>query len=211
MASTSIVAFWAVALMLIVVPGPDWAFTISAVLRTRTVLPAVAGLVAGYAAMTVVVAAGVGALAARSPVALSALTFVGGAYLVWQGVRTIAGPASFLDPTEHEMALPATADSHWGTVARGVGVSGLNPKALLLFLALLPQFTQPEGPWPLAAQIALLGLIFTATCGVFYLVLGTFARTTLHARPVAARLVSRVSGTAMIVIGVLLVLEHLLA
>ena len=66
MAIGSIFAFWAVALLLIVVPGADWAFTISAGLRGRSVVPAVGGLVIGYSAITLVVAAGVGAWS-RSP------------------------------------------------------------------------------------------------------------------------------------------------
>jgi threonine/homoserine/homoserine lactone efflux protein len=57
-------AFWLVALLLIVTPGADWAFTLSAAMRGNAVVPAVAGLVAGYAVMTMVVAA---VSAARSP------------------------------------------------------------------------------------------------------------------------------------------------
>ena len=57
-----------------------------------------------------------------------------------------------------------------------MGVSGLNPKGLLLYLALLPQFTSARWDWPLAAQLGLLGLIFMLTCAVFYLCLGSFAR-----------------------------------
>jgi threonine/homoserine/homoserine lactone efflux protein len=94
-------------------------------------------------------------------------------------------------------------------VLRGIGVSGLNPKALLLFLALLPQFTV-HGGWPLAAQIALLGGIFTLTCAAFYTLLGTFAQTILHARPATARAVSRLAGAAMLAIGLLLVIERLI-
>jgi threonine/homoserine/homoserine lactone efflux protein len=50
----------------------------------------------------------------------------------------------------------------------GAGVSGLNPKALLLFLALLRQFITRSPAWPLAAQIVLLGLVHTANCAVIY-------------------------------------------
>jgi threonine/homoserine/homoserine lactone efflux protein len=50
----------------------------------------------------------------------------------------------------------------------GPGVSGLNPKALLLFLALLRQFITRSPAWPLAAQIVLLGLVHTANCAVIY-------------------------------------------
>jgi threonine/homoserine/homoserine lactone efflux protein len=90
----SIVAFWGVALLLIIVPGADWAFTISAGLRGRSVVPAVGGLVLGYAGMTVVVAAGVGAVVAHNPDALTALTVLGGGYLMWHGVRTVISPTS---------------------------------------------------------------------------------------------------------------------
>ena len=67
MAASSVAAFWAVAVLLIIVPGPDWAFTIGAGLRGGSVLAAVGGLAIGYAAITSVVAAGVGALVARTP------------------------------------------------------------------------------------------------------------------------------------------------
>jgi threonine/homoserine/homoserine lactone efflux protein len=206
----AVLAFWLVSLLLIVVPGADWAFTISAGLRARSVLPAVAGLVIGYAAITAVVAAGVGALVASSPNALTGLTLVGGAYLIWHGARTVAhptAPATPIGPAPVTSQRPVSA--RWNVLVRGVGVSGLNPKGLLIFLALLPQFTDPHRSWPVAGQIGLLGLTFMATCAVFYLCLGLFARSVLHARPSAARTVSRLSGAAMIVIGLLLIVERL--
>ena len=97
--------------------------------------------------------------------------------------------------------------------ARGAGVSGLNPKALLLFAALLPQFITrgTASAWPFAAQIALLGLVHTANCGVVYTGVGTAARRVLRTRPAAATTVSRCSGAAMIVIAALLLAERLLA
>jgi len=85
-----------------------------------------------------------------------------------------------------------------------MGVSALNPKGLLVFLALLPQFTNPHGSWPLAGQLGLLGLVFVLSCGAFYLGLGSVARKILAARPAAARGVTRFSGAAMVVIGALL-------
>ena len=205
MAASSIAAFWAIAFLLVIVPGPDWAFTISAGLRGRSVLPAVGGIVLGYAAMTIVVAAGVGALVARTPAFLSALTVAGGLYLMWHGTTTVArppGPAT---------AAAAPARTGLGTLARGIGVSGLNPKGLLLFLALLPQFTSPRWSWPLSGQLGLLGLVFMFTCAVFYFCLGFFAWKILHARPVAARAVTRFSGAAMIIIGALLLIDRLIA
>lgn len=95
--------------------------------------------------------------------------------------------------------------------AKGVGVSGLNPKALLLFLALLPQFITRGTTWPSGAQIMLLGMVHTANCAVVYTSVGTAARRVLRTRPATAVAVSRCSGAAMIVIGVLLLAERQLA
>ncbi len=202
MAASSIVAFWAVTLLLIMVPGADWAFVLGASLRGRSVLPAVSGLVLGYAGITVVVAAGVGAIVGRSPALLAGLTVAGGGYLIWHGATTFARSA----------ALPATAATPPGSsravLVRGVGVSALNPKGLLVFLALLPQFTNPRWSWPLAAQLGLLGLVFVLSCGAFYLGLGSAARKIMAARPAAARAVTRFSGAAMVVIGALLLVWH---
>jgi len=201
MAVSSILGFWAVAFLLIAVPGPDWAFTIGASLRGHagrpTVLAAVGGLVLGYAMVTIVVAGGVGAMVAGTPAILTGLTVVGGGYLIWLGATTFARPATPAVPAA-PAAPPAT---NRAVLLKGVAVSGLNPKALLLFLALLPQFTDRHRSWPVAAQIAVLGLVFTLTCAVFYLGLGLLARTLLHSRPATARTVSRVAGAAMVVIG----------
>ena len=79
---------------------------------------------------------------------------------------------------------------------------------LLVFLALLPQFARPGGAWPMTAQLALLGGVFVTLCFAFYLSLGFGARRILTARPVAARIISRVSGVAMILVGLLLVAER---
>jgi threonine/homoserine/homoserine lactone efflux protein len=204
MAVSSIAAFWAVAMLLIIVPGADWAFIIGTVLGGRPVGPAVGGLTLGYAGMSVVVAAGVGAIVARTPASLTALTLAGGLYLVWLGAKTFTRPAA------HDVAAGAAARTGQSGLVRGIGVSGLNPKGLLVFLALLPQFTSPRGSWPLAVQLGILGLLFTVTCGVFYLCMGSAARKILHARPGAARAIARLSGAAMVVIGVLLLAERLI-
>jgi threonine/homoserine/homoserine lactone efflux protein len=204
MAASSIAAFWVVALLLIIVPGADWAFTISAGLRGHSILAAVSGLVLGYTAMTIVVAAGVGALLARSPAFLTGLTIAGGLYLMWHGARALASSSAPGTPAG------APASTNRATLVKGVGVSGLNPKGLLVFLALLPQFTNPHWSWPLPVQLGVLGLAFTLTCAVFYLCLGSSARKILHARPAAARAVTRFSGAAMIVIGALLLTERLI-
>jgi threonine/homoserine/homoserine lactone efflux protein len=159
----------------------------------------------GYAGITIVVVAGVGALVAGTPASLTALTLAGGLDLVWLGVRALLRPAG------HGAPGAAAARSDRATLLRGIGVSGLNPKGLLVFLAVLPQFATPRETWPLAVQLGILGVVFTLTCGVFYLSMGSAARRILDGRPALSCVIARGSGAAMIVIGLLLLAEHLLA
>jgi len=200
----AIAAFWGVAILFVVTPGADWAFAITAGLRNR-VAPAVAGLLLGHLTATAVVAAGVGTLVAELPVLLTVLTVVGAGYLVWLGVST------FVHPAVPHGAAGETERSAARWLARGFGVSGLNPKVFLLFLALLPQFVDARAAWAVPAQIVVLGLVHVASCAIVYTAVGIGARTVLGARPAAARIVSRVSGVLMVAIGLFLVVEQLVA
>ena len=189
-------AFWAVSILFVVTPGADWAYAISAGMRNRAV-PAVSGLLLGHLAATLVVAAGVGALVAGAPLALTVLTVLGSGYLLWLGFGMLAHPPV---PGAAGEEQDSGTWLRWAT--KGFGVSGLNPKVFLLFLALLPQFTDPEVAWSIPAQIMTLGLVHIISCGVVYLLVGFGSKAVLGARPRAARVVSRTSGAAMIAIAV---------
>jgi len=76
-------------------------------------------------------------------------------------------------------------------------------------VALLPQFTRAAAAWPLAAQILFLGAVPILNCAVVYSGVGVGARMALAARPALARAGSRLSGAAMIVIGLLLAVRQL--
>lgn len=199
-------AFWGVTLLLIVVPGPDWAFVLASGITDRTVVPAVGGLMVGYALLTAIVAAGVGAIVTERAVILTALTAIGAGYLVFVGTALLVKPSAIRSGTSAAPSAPWPA-----RLAKGVGVSALNPKGLLIFLAMLPQFARRNGSWPVALQLAVLGLIFVLTCGAFYTVLGTSARAILRTRPGISRIVSRASGAAMVVIGIALFIKRLVA
>jgi threonine/homoserine/homoserine lactone efflux protein len=204
MEMASMLGFAGVALTLIAVPGPDWAYILAAGLRDHVVLPAVGGLLIGYAMVTAVVAVGVGPLVAAVPGVLTALTVAGAAYLTWLGVGILRHPSEVWADDDGRRATPAP----WRFVARGIGVSSLNPKGLLLFLAILPQFVRPDAGWPVSAQLAVLGAIFVLICGAFYVPLGYGASHVLASRPAAARVVARIAGVAMIVVGLALVGER---
>ncbi|KEZ16868.1 LysE family translocator [Sphingobium sp. WW5] len=195
-------AFWAVSMLFVVTPGVDWAYTISAGMRERVLLPAIGGLLLGHLVATLIVAAGVGALIAGVPLAMAVLTVFGAAYLFWLGVGLLR------NPPVPQMAGEEDIQSATSWVLRGFCVSGLNPKVLLLFLALLPQFTERSAGWPISAQIAALGGTHVLNCGVVYLIVGYSSRAVLRARPQAAKIVGRVSGVIMIVLAIVLILER---
>ncbi|WP_016906723.1 LysE family translocator [Streptomyces xiaopingdaonensis] len=203
MDTTTLAAFLAVDLLLVFTPGADWAFAIAAGLRDRSVVPAVAGLLAGYVGYTLLAVAGLAVLVASSPALLTALTAAGAGYLVWLGWSVLRRPAVATASAETTGSSPAQV------LLQGMGISGLNPKALLLYLSLFPQFIDPGGGWPVAAQTGLLGIVHMTACAVVYLSVGVLARAVLRARPAAARAVTRVSGAMMIVIGGLLLAERL--
>ncbi|ANS65955.1 LysE family efflux protein [Streptomyces lincolnensis] len=204
MDSATLLSFLAVDLLLVCVPGADWAYAISAGLRGRSVASAVAGLVAGYALHTVLAVAGLAVLVARSPGLLTALTAAGAAYLVWLGWSVLRRPGT------PGAAGESLAESRARVFLRGATISGLNPKGLLLYLSVLPQFlVTGSGHLPVAAQTAALGLLHMACCAAVYLTVGVTARALLGARPAAARAVTRTSGAAMLGIGAFLLVQRL--
>ncbi|TAM70076.1 MAG: LysE family translocator [Microbacteriaceae bacterium] len=214
MSPALILAFWGMAFAMIVLPGPDWAFVLASGTRDRTVVPAVAGLAVGYLLLTVVVAAGVGVLVAQNPLLLTVLTFAGAGYLIYLGLGALIArrkppQAAAVTATASETsAASAVGLPWWNRMAKGIGVSGLNPKGVLVFVAVLPQFTSARGPWPIEMQLILLGLVFVGTGIAFYLALGWGTHALLQSRPAISRRVAAVSSVAMIVIGIALLVER---
>jgi threonine/homoserine/homoserine lactone efflux protein len=138
-------------------------------------MPAVAGMLSGHFLATLVVAAGVGSLAGH-PLALTLLTLAGCSYLLWLGGNLLLSPA-----------VPAAGQGAWGSRV-ALGVQGVlrerpEPKVFLLFLALLPQFTDPQSSWPVPLQILLLGLVHLASSLVIYSLVGYGAKAVLSTRP----------------------------
>lgn len=208
MDSGLLLSFVALDLLLVCVPGADWAYASAAGRRDRAVAWAVGGLVTGYALHTLLAAAGLAVLVAGSPGLLTVLTVVGAVYLVWLGWGVLRRPGT---PGAAEDG-PARADggSRTRDFLRGATISGLNPKGLLLYLSVLPQFLVTRGAHlPVPVQTVVLGLLHMACCAAVYLTVGLAARAVLGARPAAARAVTRTSGAAMLGIGAFLLVQRL--
>lgn len=220
MAITSIASFWVVSMLFVLTPGADWAYAISSGLRNRSVVPAISGMLSGHLAATIVVAAGLGLLLTGDPVILAVLTVIGALYIGWMGIGMLRAPgggaagdgtANFNGEASVESHAEVNRVSTGGQFARGMGVSLLNPKVILLLGALLPPFANPDAALPIPAQLMVLGSVHLVCTAVVYFAVGLLAAKFLGGRPAAAVLVTRLSGAVLTVIAVVLLVHELAA
>jgi len=197
-------AFLVVAAALACTPGVDWAYTIAAGLRQRSFVPAVAGLCGGYVLHTALLVAGLAAVLAGMPGVLGWITLAGAGYLLWLGVGTLRSwrKASFSAHTD------GGSGTQLRTFLQGMGTSGINPKGLLFYVALIPQFISADASLPVPVQSGLLGMTFVALVGVVYTAVALLSRKLLQSRPGAARAVTLASGIIMVALGAVLLGEQ---
>ncbi|GAC1492525.1 MAG: LysE family transporter [Pseudarthrobacter sp.] len=198
-------AFVLVAAALACTPGVDWAYSITAGLRQRSFVPAVAGLCGGYVLHTLLLVVGLAALLAGMPGLLGWLTVAGAGYLLWLGVSTLRSWRGASFSAADTAGKPA---NQLRTFLQGMGTSGINPKGLLFYVALVPQFVSPEATLPLPVQSGLLGLTFVVLAGAVYTCVALLARKLLKSRPGAARAVTLASGIIMVLLGAVLLAEQ---
>jgi threonine/homoserine/homoserine lactone efflux protein len=194
-------AFALAALALIVVPGPSVLFVIGRSLSLGRVggFLSVLGNALGMIPAIVAVSLGVGALVAQSLVVLMVVKMLGAAYLVYLGVQAVRHRHDHVSGPD----LPDARPSAVRLVAEGFVVGVTNPKTIVFFVAVLPQFVSYDaGAIPL--QLALLGSIFCAIAlacdSVWALTAGT-ARAWFARDPKRLSRMSAGGGAMMIGLG----------
>jgi threonine/homoserine/homoserine lactone efflux protein len=201
--------FWvfaAAALALAVVPGPAVMYIV-----TRSIdqgraagLASVAGVATGGLVHVVAAAAGISVILVRSATAFEAVKLAGAAYLVVIGVRKLLSPAEPLAETHEARRTLAR------TYRQGFVVNVLNPKTALFFLALLPQFIDPDRG-PAAVQSVLLGLTFVAIAAssdAAYALAASVVSGRLRGNTNVARLLHKTSGAVYVCLGALAAFGH---
>jgi threonine/homoserine/homoserine lactone efflux protein len=152
---SSLLLFVSGAAVLLMIPGPAVMYVVSrSVGHGRTAgLVSVMGIVVGTLFHVVAATLGLSALLASSALAFEFVKYLGAAYLVYLGIRTLRRDDSeLLGATNGERRL-------LHIFAQGVLVNLLNPKTALFFLAFLPQFVDPSLGHP-AVQVFQLGVLF---------------------------------------------------
>jgi threonine/homoserine/homoserine lactone efflux protein len=201
-----LLAFALISFALIIVPGPNVLFVISRSLmlgRAAGAVTAVGGQIGVYL-QVIAVAFGIGALVERSVAVFTAIKLAGAAYLVYLGVQAIRHRRSLPDAM-----APATDRKGIARILRdGIAVGASNPKAIVFFAAVLPQFVnRPAGHLPV--QMLLLGVVFVTIAALsdsgWAVAAGAF-RGWFTRSPRRLELVGGTGGLVMIGIGLTLAL-----
>jgi len=194
-------AFALLSFALIVIPGPNVLFVISRSLqlgRTAGVATALGGQIGVYAQVAAV-AFGIGALVERSVAVFTVIKLAGAAYLIYLGVQAVRHRRSLAEALDAVVVKKSTLR----ILRDGFLVGVTNPKVVVFFAAVLPQFVD-RGAGHVPLQMLLLGLVFigiaVASDGTWALVAGT-ARAWLGRSPRRLELIGGAGGLAMIGIG----------
>ena len=199
----TLLTFALAGIVLVVIPGPSVLFIVGRALAhgRRAALTSVAGNTTGVVLIVVAVALGIGAVAAASAAVFSVLKLAGAAYLIYLGVQTWRHRGD-LAVALGGGGVPPRRRVFW----QGVIVGATNPKVLVLFVALLPQFTDPDAGSP-GVQMLVLGLVFAVLAAVLDSVWGLAAgaaRDWFATSPGRLRRVGGTGGLMMIGLGVTL-------
>jgi threonine/homoserine/homoserine lactone efflux protein len=193
---STLLLFIGASLALLAIPGPAVIYVVMrSVDQGRAAgLVSMLGVETGTFAYALAAAAGLSGLIAASAVAFTAVKYAGAVYLVYLGVRKLLER-----DRRQEIALTGRSQLY----LKGVLVQLLNPKIAIFFVAFLPQFVD-SSRGPIAAQILLLGSIFTALAvlsdGAYVLVggaVGGWIRASRRARG----WIAKVSGGVYIGLG----------
>ena len=191
MTLTSLLAFALLSFLIVIVPGPTVTVIIANSLRdgARAGLLNIAGTQAGLVPMVLIVALGLETVVAFMADWFVVVKLLGAAYLIWLGIK--------LWRSDGDLGGADTKRPGMGYFWQGVIVIWSNPKALILFGAVIPQFVDPAGSafW----QAVTYGLIFMAVATVFdslyALLAGRAGRMLTRTR---VRLVEKISGSLLI-------------
>jgi len=199
-----LVAFLLTVYVVILIPGPSVLFVVSrgVALGRRAALATVVGNAAGLIFQGTLVTIGVGSIVASSDAVFTALKLIGAAYLMYLGIKNIRerkALAKVFSPTA------AAAPKTLGRIVReGFFVGATNPKGVLIFTAVLPQFidrSRGHDTLQLATLGAICVVIALLSDGAWAIASGT-ARQWLGRSSRRLETMTGVGGAMLVALGV---------
>ena len=200
----NLAAFALIAALLTIAPGADTILVIRNTLRRRIAggMATATGICSGLMLHALISSLGLAALLAKSALAYQGVRIMGAVYLVWLGVQSLClRRASGIG---RPLQDAPNVDEH-GSIrhcfAEGFVTNLLNPKVVLFYLAIVPQFTPPAGSviatsLTLASLHAAMGIVWL---GALSIAAGRARK--LLTRPRARSMVDRLAGVALIGLG----------
>lgn len=182
-------------------PGPDTAYILGrSIAQGREAgIASALGICVGSIFHTCAAALGLSAILATSAVTFSAIKLIGGAYLVFLGIKMLLDRRKQLNlPSDFRRRTTAAA------FRQGIFTNVLNPKVALFFLAFLPQFIDPASNMKVLAFVTL-GLTFVTTGTIWCLILAWFASAfseRLRKNETIGHWLNRTAGALFIFLGV---------
>ena len=199
-------------ILIILAPGPSVLFTIARAIAwgRLAAIATVIGNASGMFLVSVFVAVGLGPILQSSEFLYNAIQWAGGAYLIYLGYSAIA--ASKVDAQDMR-AGTGSKPTFLTSIRNGFWVGVLNPKSVVFFAAILPQFIDEEKS-NVTAQLLLLGAIFALIAlisdGAYGLLAGTI-RQWLSGDVKRLIFMRLVGGVVMIALGFFTILSAVLA
>lgn len=198
------------AMVIILAPGPSVLFIIARAIAwgRATAVATVAGNVTGAFTLSLMVAFGLGPILQRSELAFIAVQLLGGFYLIYLGIDAIRNSKIHAADMVNQGDLKP---SPFTSVKDGFWVGALNPKGLVFFAAILPQFID-KGSSTVTAQLVLMGATFSILAffsdGAWGLIAGT-VREWIATTPGRLVTMRRIGGLVMITLGVFTLISAL--
>jgi homoserine/homoserine lactone efflux protein len=193
----STLQFLAITLFLEVTPGPAVLFVLyQSAFSFRNVLAGTMGLLTSNIIWISLVATGLGLVLTQTPVVFDTLRYIGAAYLIYLGYKIIRYGIG--RPHADENPQAEQYKTMWSSYRQGMLTSLSNPKALLFFMALFPQFTRPEY---FAHDIVYFGALKMTCLAVVMISYGLMGRRLFNymGESPKANIISRVLGGGIIV------------
>ncbi|NEB77967.1 LysE family translocator [Streptomyces sp. SID14478] len=206
-----LVAFTAVAAGMVALPGADFTVVVrNSLVSRRAGVACALGVAGGLLVHTALAVAGVAAVLTAVPALFRALQLLGGAYVLYLGVRTLQAASRPLRERT-EVTGDTGRGPAGGALRQGFLTNTLNPKAPITFLSVLPQFVPAGSPAlprtaVLSAIVVVLALLWFPAVALLVDRLGRWLR-----RPRTARAVEAVTGSALVALALVLLLEPLFA
>lgn len=200
--------YFIAAVVIVLAPGPSVLFVIARAIAwgRATAVATVIGNVTGAFTLSVVVAVGLGPILQRSEIAFISVQVLGGLYLVYLGITAIKHSQIHANDITNQGDI---RPSKWRSMREGFWVGALNPKGMVFFAAILPQFVDREAG-NITSQLILMGAIF-ALLALFFdsgwgILAGTI-RNWLATELKRLVLMRMTGGIVMIILGLLTLLS----